>query len=268
MNDPHVTVLLYRVIHGKSHDYSKAKQLTIDVPGFQVLVEDGEVRFELKEHYATEQEARKAVKDYIHNWEFDACLKGGDDYFKLEFIKAVRIDRRPTPGVIAVDATPVRFSVDVSTPKVTVSHPKYPSPPSRANFNDPDVQTMYQRYLGYRRGNEPLAGMAYFCLSFIELLMWQNEKSKSLRNNTRYFRKKAAQAYNIEEAVLDTIGDLSSEKGGQDARKAEGIGKDFTNQERTFLEQAIDRIIRRAAEKAHDSDNSHPKITLSDLPPI
>ena len=90
MNDPHVEVLLYRVIHGKSHDYSKAERLRIDEPGFQVLVQE-EVRFDFKDHYATEKEARKAVEDYIHNWEFDACLKGGDDCFKLEFKKATRV---------------------------------------------------------------------------------------------------------------------------------------------------------------------------------
>ena len=60
MNDPHVEVLLYRVIHGKSHDYSKAERLSMDEPGFQVTVEDEEVRFEFKDHYATEKEAAES----------------------------------------------------------------------------------------------------------------------------------------------------------------------------------------------------------------
>ena len=198
---------------------------------------------------------RKAVKDYIHNWEFDACLKGGDDCFKLEFIKAIRVDRRPTPGVITVDAGPVRFSFDVSTPNVTVGHPKYPSPPSGTNFNDPDVQTMYQRYIGYRQGNEPLAGMAYFCLDFLKSLSGQNNS----------LRKAAAQKYQIDEVVLRKIGELSSIKGGQDSRKADGVGKNFTTEERTFLEQAIMKIIRRAAEKAANPEVDLPEITLSTL---
>jgi len=258
MNDPHVKALLYRVIHGKTHDYSNAERLRLDEPGFQILVEDEEVRFEFKDHYATEEEARKAVKDYIHNWELDACLKGGDDCFKLEFIKTVRIDRRPTPGVIAVDAGPVRFSFDVSTPTVTVSHPKYPPPPSEVNFNDPDVQTMYQRYMGYRQGNEPLASMAYFCLTFLEAL--------SGKNNGR--RKAAAQKYQIDNAVLRKIGEVSSKKGGRGSRKAAGVGKDFTNQEYSFLEQAIKRIICRIAEKAHSPNNAFLKITMSEFPKI
>ena len=258
MNDPHVEVLLYRVIHGKSHYYSKAERLKIDEPGFQVLIRDEEVRFEFKDHYATEKEARKAVKDYIHNWEFDACLKGGNDCFKLEFMKAVRVDRQPTPGVITVDAEPVRAVVSISEAVGTVGHAKYPSPSSAVSFNDPDVQTMYQRYMGYRQGNEPLASMAYFCLTFLEALAGQNKDQ----------RKAAAQKYQIGKSVLSNIAMLSSNKGGHDARKAVGADKDFTNQERAFLEQAIERIIRRAAEKAHNPDNSHPKITLSDLPYI
>lgn len=255
MNDPHVEVLLYRVIHGKSHDYSKAERLRIDEPGFQVLVQE-EVRFDFKDHYATEKEARKAVEDYIHNWEFDACLKGGDDCFKLEFIEAVRVDRQPTPGVISVDAAPTGFKISSSIAEVTVGHHKYPSPPSGANFNDPDVQTMYQRYMGYRQGNEPLASMAYFCLTVVQILSRQ-------KNNQR---KTSAKKYQIDEAILDKIGDLSSEKGGQGARKAVGSDEEFTNWERTFLDQSVKRIIMRVAEKAHSPNKNFQNITLSEFP--
>ena len=256
MNDPHVEVLLYSLIHGKSHDYSKAKQLSIDEPGFQVLVENEEVRFEFKDHYATEKEARKAIKDYIHNWEFDACLKGGSDCFKLEFIKAVRVDRHPTPGVITADAEHVRVVVSISEAVGTVGHPKYPSPPSAVNFNDPDVQTMFQRYMGYRQGNESLAVMANFCLTVLDDMSGQGKNR----------RKAAAQKYQIQYSVLRRIGELCNNKGGQrGARKADGVGKDFTTEERTFLEQAIMKIIRRAAEKAANPEDDLPEITLSTL---
>ena len=265
MNDPHVVALLYSVNHGKSHDYSKAVPLVRDEPDFRLEIKNNQARFEMKEHFATKNDARKAVEDYIRNWEFDACLKGGEDCFKLEFIKAIREDRRPTPGVISVDADPVRFSFHVSTPKVTVGHPKYPATPSGVNFNDPDVKTIYQRYMGYRQSNEPLASMAYFCLSFLEYSMSEkrNEGPKTSR-----LRKMAAKKYKIEEAILVKIGELSSEKGGQDARKAVGANKDFTNRDRTFLDQAIMRIIQRVAEKAHNPDDDLPEITFSDLPPI
>ena len=257
MNDPHVEVLLYRVIHGESHDYSKAEQLSIDEPGFQVLVEDEKARFVFKDHYATEKDARKAVEDYIQNWEFDACLEGGDDCFKLEFIKAIRVDRRPTRGVITVDADSLRGIGSLSEARGIVGHRKFPSPPSGVNFNDPDVQTMYRRYMDYHQGNEKLPGMANFCLTLLENMAGSKTR-----------RKAAAEKFQISKKLLDKIAVLSSNKGGQDARKAEGIGKEFTNQERAFLEQAIKKIIRRAAEKVQNPDNNLPKITLSALPRI
>ena len=258
MNDPHVVALLYSVNHGKSHDYSKAVPLVRDEPDFRLEIKNNQARFEMKEHFATKNDARKAVEDYIRNWEFDACLKGGEDCFKLEFIKAIREDRRPTPGVITGDGGPVRVRVDISVAEGTVGHPEYPSPPSGVNFNDLDVKTIYQRYMGYRQSNEPLASMAYFCLSFLENMSGQN--------NDR--RKAAAQKYQIDKTVLYKIGDLTSNKGGQGARKAVGANKDYTNRDRTFLDQAIMRIIQRVAEKAHNPDDDLPEITFSDLPPI
>ena len=122
--------------------------------------------------------------------------------------------------------------------------------------------------MGYRQGNEPLAGMAYFCLSFLEYLMREPGASKKQRMNNSAKRKKAANEYKIDISVLNKIGDLSSEKGGQEARKADGVDNSFTNDERTFLKQAIKKIIQRTAEKAHSPDNDLPEITLSDLPPI
>ena len=254
MNDPHVVALLYRVKHGKSHDYSKAEPLVCNEPAFRLEVIDKQVRFELKEHFATENDARSVLEDYIRNWEFNACLKGGDGCFKLEFNEPEIIDRNPTPGVKQVHAD-VKFMVDIGKPEVTVGHSEYPSPPSGVNFNDPDVQTMYHRYMGYRQGNEPLAGMAYFCLDFLESLSGQ-------KNN---LRKAAAQQYQIDETVLRKIGELSSKKGGQGSRKADGVDKDFTTEERTFLEQAIMKIIRRAAEKAANPEYDLPQITVSTL---
>ena len=120
---------------------------------------------------------------------------------------------------------------------------------------------------GYRlRSAEPLAAMAYFCLSILENVkhnVLQNSKQKQQNP-----RSKAAEYYRIEEQVLDKIGELSSSKGGAEARKADGVDKDMTNQERRFLKDATKAIIRRAAEKVYNSANDLPEILLSDFPPI
>ena len=98
MNDPHVVALNYCINYGDTIDYSRAKCLELDNSGFRLTVEDKKARFELKEHYATEEQARAALADYIHVWEFDATLRyGNPDSFGLEFGKAEIINRNPTP---------------------------------------------------------------------------------------------------------------------------------------------------------------------------
>ena len=74
--------------------------------------------------------------------------------------------------------------------------------------------------------------------------------------------------YEIKPEVLDKIGHLSSKRGGQQARKASGKDNDLTDQDRRFLKKAIEVVIRRVAEKAHDPDSDLPEISLSDLPPV
>ena len=272
MNDPHVVALIYRVEHGNSVDYRKAEPLIREEPAFRVEVKDNQARFELKDHYATEEDARNAIKDYIDDWEFDACLKHGLDFFRLQFVRPQIVDRNPTPGEINLQATLTGLIVGSVSATLTVGTLNYPPPPSGVNFRNPDVQTMYQRYMGYRRGTEPLASMAYFCLTVLEHSTGRERKRYSKANAPKDKKKgkrnEVEGKYQIDLSVLDMIGELSSEKGGGGARKADGVGNDFTSEKQTFLKHAIKRIIRRVAEKAHSPDKELPQISLSDLPPI
>ena len=66
MNDPHVVALEYRIEHGPNIDWSRAVPLAREEDRFRVLVETGRVRFEFKDHHASEEEARDALEaDYI-----------------------------------------------------------------------------------------------------------------------------------------------------------------------------------------------------------
>ena len=259
MNDPHVVALIYRVEHGNSVDYREAKPFIRDEPAFRLEVKDNQARFELKNHYATEKDARNVIRDYIDSWEIDACLEHGPDSFRLQFDKAEIRDRKPTPGIKDVAVT-IRSGVPTVSIAVSKMVRSYPAPPSGVDFGEPDVQTMYQRYMGYCQRKEPLASMAYFCLTVLG--------GYSTGQKKKGWLDKAAQKYHIEVPVLNEVSKLSSIKGGRDARKADGVDKDFTSQESTFLKQAIKRMIRRAAEKAHSPDKVLPQISLSDLPPI
>ena len=246
MNDPHVAALIYKIEHGPSVDYRKAESIDHEEAEFRVKIANEEVRFELKEHYATEDAARKAIEDYIRDWEFGAGLENGPSCFKLKFDHAQIEDRNPTPGGLELHAQPLRFDMMVSKATLTVFRNCYPPPPSGLKIT-PDVQLMYDRYMDYLQGREKLLGMAFFCWSMV-------------KDNTTDFSRE----------VCNMISRISGGGGGPEhARKRAGIDEDpLTDQELRFFVEAIKAIIRRAAERAHDPDQNLPKISLSDLPPV
>ena len=266
MNDPHVVALIYDVAHGKSVSYNEAKPLCRDEEAFRLEVKDKKAWFYLKDHYATEAEARKVIEEYVRNWEFDACLQGDPDNFKLKFERAQIEDRSPTPGVLGV-----AFTFRVGTPRVSVTASAavldYPSPPSDISIT-PDVQTMYDRYMAHRRDREPLAGTAYFCLTFLESLAKKESEHQNKGQANSKKRDAAAKYFQIDKRVLEKIGELSTERGGPlEARKYEGVDQELTGEERRFLEEAIKKIVRRVAEKARAPETDLMRISLSDLPP-
>ena len=258
MNDPHVAALNYRVDHGDSIDYSRAEPLEREAPGFRLTVKDRKVRFELKEHYATEKQAKEAIAEYIRVWEFDATLKhGNSESFRLVFETPEIIDRKPTPGRISLAGRGVAIVCSSGSASLQVQPPAYPEPPSDIALN-PDVRTMHQRYLGYRSGHEPLASMANFCLTVLEA-------STGKRNGPR---PAAARMYNVDKRILAKIGELAAQRGGTEARKADGVATEFSSEERHFLDRALKAIIRRVAQREHTPQGDLPKISWSDLPPI
>lgn len=256
MNDPHVVAPIYRIEHGDTIDYNQAQPLVREEAQFRLEVKENQARLEMKNHYATDADAQEAVEEYVRNWEFDACLEHGPDRFRLKFQRAQMVDRDPTPGQVRLSAdSAIMVSGSLMKPTLIVS--KYPSPPPNITLDplDPNVQTMYQRYAGYRRGHEMLTSMANFCLTVLA--------------HSKGNRREAAKGYQIGYEVLSKIGNLCNNKGGPSgARKAAGLAVDLTTSERRFLEQAIRKIIRRVAEKARDPNKDLPKISLSDLPRI
>ena len=265
MNDPHVVSLIFQVKHGSLVDYSQAEPLVREEPAFRLEVKDKQARFEMKGHYATEDEARKAIEEYICVWELDACLERRDpNFFHLEFNKSQIIDRNPAPGLSA------HFEAGTPTFSATLGpvRPNYPVPPSNISL-DANVKTMYQRYMGYHRGHEKLTEMAYFCLTLLENSAQQPPSKVKQRRRTSKKRQAAAEKYAIAAKVFDKVGNLCRNKGGpEEARKADGMGNSLTEPERQFLEQAIEIWIRRMAEMVHSPSHNFQKISRSDLPPI
>ena len=255
---PRVKALYFNIEHDSGIDYSNAAPLSLRESAFDVMVDDDKACFTMKEHHATEKEARDAVAPYISTWEFEAALQLGPNKFTLVFDVADIEDRDPTTGAVFLRPKPVRLGALRGSLKLAVVKNRFPSPPAATVLRSPDVQSMFDRYLGYRERREPLASMAYFC--FTVLRDSQGPSSSRLSAGARY--------YGIREDVLRTLSRLSSTKGGAGARKADGIHQELTREEKRFLEDVVKTIIRRAAELAANPSKTVKPITLSDLPPV
>ena len=248
MNDPHVVALLYRIEHGESINWSTAQPLERDNPQFHLSVKDNIARFDLHYHYATEEEAQESIGEYIRIWEFDAQLRRGPDSFRLVFVRSEIIDRCPTPGA-------VRLSAELATrgtgsARLTVLPPEYPAPPLDIALTC-DAELMHHQYMEYRRGRAKLAAVANFCLTVL------------LKHGGG--RKGAAAKYEIDHSVLNKISYLTAKKGGSESRKADGMTTNSTPQDRHFLKQATQAMIRRVAEVAHAPKAKRSVMSLSDL---
>ena len=250
MNDPHVVALHFRVHHHDRVDYSKAGPLVFDTPEFRVEVKDQKARFELKQHHASEEDARRVVEPFIQNWEFESSLQRDPDCFCLEFEGAEIIDRRPTPGVVRGASMHGKFKLSISLAKGTAFPPTYPQPPSGIDSAHQDVQVLFNRYGRYKVGKEPLPSFAYYC--YREILEGSSGEAD------------AAKRYNVSRKLLRHISALSSYKGGAEARKADGKGRPLTQDERRFLERAVVRLIQRVAEY-HGSTQCLPRVTIADI---
>ena len=266
MNDPHVTALHYWVEHDESVSYYNAEALNYEDELVEVRLEKGELTLRPKEHYASAYEARGAFEGFIRNWEFEAALEAGSRQFELKYMDADIIDRNPTPtppGVIAVSAGPVRFRIKVSRPQVTVGKPKYPGPPvsTRLDSDNPAALAMLSRLDRYHQGRETLAAMSYFCFTVMS-------DSAKVATRTTYARKAVKDYYEIAEDLQREVSNLSTNKGGSEARKSDGLQQEYTDEEKGFLLAAIQAFTRRVAEKAANPNASLKMLTLADMPPL
>jgi hypothetical protein len=258
MNDPHVKALYYSVIVGKDVDYDNAQPLLENTDEFEFSLEQNSAVFTMKKHYASVDEAKSVVEEYLRSWYILIGLEHGPDDLQLKFSHTDIIDRAPSTGkkVINLQAHCLIQSHASDTVSLHISKNKYPDFPK--NFRaSVDVETMYTRYKSYLQGRETLTSMAYMCLTILE--------------TGAGGRKKAGKQYNIEYGVLDTLGNLTSSKGGpEDARKFPKDGKydPLHYKERAWIEYVIKALIRRTGEYAYNSKGKLKQLSLKDFPDL
>jgi hypothetical protein len=116
---------------------------------------------------------------------------------------------------------------------------------------------MYLRYKAYRKNHETLASMAYMCLTTLEA--------------SAGGRKEAARQYNIANAVLDNLGNLTANKGNrEEARKfpKEGKFEPLRPKEKEWIVSVIKALIRRAGEYAYDPNAKLKQVSMRDFPDL
>jgi hypothetical protein len=249
MIDPHVEALYYIVKHMDRVDYADAGTLEHEEPGFTVLIVDGRANVAMKSHHGTAADARAEVEPFLRAWELSAEHEFGPGQFEFIYDQVKIVDRASTPKLFPLTIT-IPLSIEIDAAHLRRS--KYPDPPPASIAVDEVVTQMSQRFNRYLFGRTILADAANFCLTVLV--------------SNAGGRKSAAARYSVAKPVLDKIGDLAANKGGNEARKASGTEAEFTAAERDWLEKAIRRLIWRAAEIARDPSASLVQITMADLP--
>jgi hypothetical protein len=256
MNDPHVELLIYRVVTPADVSFNNPPAIDGDLPAFRYRLENGCLTVTLKDHFVTQREARDCVEGFLRAWELDAALKADKSEFRFAFQQSHVIDRKPSSARGKVMDVMDMF---VMTDEVKVENVKaaYPSPPSRLKPSL-DTETMWHHYSRYLEDREKITSMGFYCLS---LLQWRTGSKKA--------RQAVADQYKIQKDVLDMLGTLTSDVGDlTTARKLESCSqvRSHTVKEVEWIKAAVKALIRRKAEYDHDPAATLPELTLSDLP--
>ena len=259
VNDPHVATLSYQIVTDEGLAFNAPPALRWQTAGFDVHLDEGMATFTMHDHYASQDDARCAVEPFIAAWEIQAAISWGLRGRELRFVYqgASVIDRSPDrDGIYGTVSAERRILWRVEANAV-VSKPAYPDPPSEF-VASPDVETMWNRFERYLQGREPLASMAYFCLTLLE----------QRAGGGRGKRREASRRYCVDFDVLNTLGELVSARGdASNARKADGWPlTPLTVAEQAWVEAVIKKLILRVGEPAHDPTRPWPQITMHDFP--
>jgi len=262
VNDPHVAALIYAVGAEGSTKYENATPLAVDHPFGRIAIEAGKLRFEPKQHYATEQEAIEAIGPFLHAWEAHAALEARvPGLLRFHYEKAEIIDRSPRPPDPSNPA-PLQLNLRMTmgvhaelgyvVPSRTLH--AYPPPPVAFECSQ-EFEDAFARWTRLQSGLDSLQGASYFILTVLE------RSSQSITDQ----RRAAATKYGIDYLVLRKIGELSSERGNATtARKYVRI--DLTPAVRHWLFEATLLMIRRLGESA--SGVSLSMVTFQHLPTL
>ena len=256
MNDPHVETLFYRVEHSPFVIYETVQSCERELPECRIKIERDQAIVEPKGHFSTAEEARAVVEPFLRAWELSAALDL-DDPEVLRFVhqRTQIIDRAPGTLPGSYGEAHGHATAHAVIAKVL---DRYPAPPTGFAVNS-EVKAMFDRWSRYVKHRDRLGDAANLCLTILE----------DSTHATKKRRDAAATKYTIAPEVLSQLGRLAGTKGGSlHGRKGVAVDKDYTDSEVAWLEAALKKLIRRAAEVAHGPLATRPLITMRDLPEL
>lgn len=259
MNDPQVVSIRYGVQGTEHVVYDNPPPLEWSGDLFDLRLADQALVATMKCHCPTDDAARALVEPLLEAWMIDSGLAHNRPALRFDYQGARIVDQSPAPADAGKAAVNKFCSTLVLTDRATcrVASRVYPPPPTGFSASG-EVKALWLRYRGYLEGREPLASMAYFCLTLLE-------GSTGVKKGARH---RVCEKYRIADEVRDKLGDLVSQKGGMaDARKLdhEATGVPLTGQEQSWIEQVTVALIRRKAEYDANPHATFEEITLKTL---
>lgn len=261
MTDLHVESLLYRFAVSEGLSFANPPALERETEHFILRLENDELTVLMKEHYDSVGSAQAIVQPFLRNWELRFALDcDGRRLVRFVYLDAKVIDRHLEPGktlhTVWVDAmVPIEIVAAYA-----ITHTEYPAPPQDF-IASPEVEVLWHRYERYVQGKEPLASMAYFCLTVVE---WSAGGGP----------KRAEKKFGIDKGVLEALGNLTAKGDEKTVRKfpkprpGEALRlRPHTPQEERWLKAVVRMLIRRAGEEAAGVSPLR-KLTMADFPSL
>jgi hypothetical protein len=257
MNDPPVARLRYRLVTRERFSFNSPAPVHFSHPSCDFALDDGLLTVKMKEHHASAGSAIESIRPLLRAWEIETALTYGPDAMRFEYSSCEMVDRMPSPDTPRNPVIMATLNCATGgTAIVSQMLGRYPVPPTSFKVT-PLVELLWSRYRQYQQGRDLLTTMGYTCLSAVQ------SQARSRAN--------ASVQYSIERAVLDKLGELTSDMGDElTARKFDECStrQAHTAAEKEWIVKAVKLLIRRVAEYEHDPSATLRQLTMADLPAL
>ncbi|MGD9711832.1 MAG: hypothetical protein AB7V46_07185 [Thermomicrobiales bacterium] len=257
--DPTVLALYYKVSPVELVEFENLALGQFTNDGFDIEIDDaGNARMAPTSHYATEAEARNALEPLLRAWEINAAIQFGDGRIRFTFrFKNSTIQDRAFGDGKNLTATLSAQSQLTANAVISEKHERLPTPPSNFALSD-EVERIWFRWTAYREGREPIASVAYYCITVLEnwIILEQAQLGNSI--GKREVRRHAGSRLGFENAVLNDFAELCSEVGDYSQRRKEHAHDDtlkrpFTETEIQWMERILLKVTERIGQYSANS---------------